>query len=73
MSFKSNQFITAIIWTSQIKKYILSDNYWANYVAIFALCSTLKLNIIPIFPQNGFVLKQDQEENKKMELELKKR
>ena len=33
---------------SQIKNYILSNNYWANNIAIFALCEKLKLNIIPI-------------------------
>jgi hypothetical protein len=33
---------------SEIKDYILSNNYWANQIAIIALCNTLKLNIIPI-------------------------
>jgi len=33
---------------SEIKGYILSNNYWANQMAIVALCNILKLNIIPI-------------------------
>ena len=33
---------------SELKNYILSNNYWANDIAIFALCEKLKLNIIPI-------------------------
>jgi hypothetical protein len=37
-----------IIKKSNLENYILSNNYWANYVAIFALSSKLKLNIIPI-------------------------
>ena len=31
-----------------IKEYILSNDYWANTIAIYALCEKLKLNIIPI-------------------------
>jgi len=37
-----------VIQKSQIKKYIESNDYWANIVAIDALCETLQLNIIPI-------------------------
>mgnify|MGYP003334447067 FL=1 len=32
----------------EVKGYILSSNYWANDIAITAVCITLKLNIIPI-------------------------
>ncbi len=32
----------------EIKGYILSNNYWANQMAIVALCNMLKINIIPI-------------------------
>ena len=31
---------------SNVKKYIESSDYWANYISIDALCSILKLNII---------------------------
>lgn len=37
---------------NQIKQYILSDNYWANEVAIYALCNSLGLNVIPIEEKN---------------------
>jgi hypothetical protein len=36
----------------KLQKYILSENYWANDIAINALCSELKLNIIPISIKN---------------------
>lgn len=42
---------------SEIKDYILSNNYWANQMAIIALCSTLKLNIIPIGTKKNTNLK----------------
>jgi len=42
---------------SEIKDYILSNNYWANQIAIIALCSTLKLNIIPIGTKKNTNLK----------------
>ncbi len=32
----------------KLKAYITSSNYWANQLAIFALCLKLNLNIIPI-------------------------
>jgi hypothetical protein len=37
-----------VIEKSRLQKYILSNNYWANDIAINALCYELKLNIIPI-------------------------
>ena len=37
-----------VIERSEIKKYIESSDYWANEVGIYALCSNLKLNVIPI-------------------------
>jgi hypothetical protein len=37
-----------VITKSEIKSYIESSDYWANEVGISALCSKLKLNIIPI-------------------------
>jgi len=37
-----------VIERSEIKKYIESSDYWANEVGIYALCSKLKLNVIPI-------------------------
>jgi hypothetical protein len=37
-----------VIDKSQLKTYILSSDYWANDLAITALCALLKLNIIPI-------------------------
>jgi len=36
------------ILKQEVKGYILTSNYWANDIAITALCITLKLNIIPI-------------------------
>jgi hypothetical protein len=38
-----------------IKAYILSNDYWANEVAIYALSAKLKLNIIPISVINADV------------------
>ena len=32
----------------EIKTYIMSNDYWANEIAIYALCNELGLNIIPI-------------------------
>jgi hypothetical protein len=37
-----------IIKKNNLQNYILSSNYWANYVAIYALSVKLKLNVIPI-------------------------
>ena len=37
-----------VIEKSEIKDYIESSDYWANEVGIYALCSSLKLNVIPI-------------------------
>jgi len=42
---------TVIDNKKKIKDYILGKNYWANQVAIYALCSKLKVNIIPITRQ----------------------
>lgn len=43
---------------TEIKDYILSNNYWANQMAIIALCTTLKLNIIPIETKKNNNLKR---------------
>jgi hypothetical protein len=32
----------------QLSRYILSSNFWANEIVIYALCSELQLNIIPL-------------------------
>jgi len=37
-----------VIEEDQLKNYILSNDFWANEVVIYALCSELKLNIIPL-------------------------
>ena len=37
-----------VIEKGQIENYILSSDFWANEVVIYALCSELKLNIIPL-------------------------
>ena len=37
-----------VLPNSEIKTYIESSDYWANEVGIYALCSKLGLNIIPI-------------------------
>ena len=37
-----------VLSNSEIKTYIESSDYWANEVGIYALCSKLGLNIIPI-------------------------
>jgi hypothetical protein len=42
---------TVITDKKKIKDYILGKNYWANQVAIYALCWKLKINIIPITRQ----------------------
>lgn len=39
-----------VLEKNQINKYILNSNFWANEIVIYALCSKLKLNIIPIQP-----------------------
>ena len=36
-----------VLEKGQIDKYILSSNFWANEIVIYALCSKLQLNIIP--------------------------
>jgi hypothetical protein len=36
------------ITKSKLKDYILSSNYWANQIAIYAICEKLKVNVIPI-------------------------
>ena len=41
-----------ILDKSELKSYILSNNYWANSIAIYALCEKLKLNVIPISIKN---------------------
>ena len=40
---------------AQLKNYIVSNNYWANAVAIYALCDQLKLNIIPISIEGNII------------------
>jgi hypothetical protein len=37
-----------ILLKTEIKGYILSNNYWANQIAILAISIKLKLNIVPI-------------------------
>jgi len=37
-----------VLEKGQIQRYILSSNFWANKIVIYALCSELKLNIIPL-------------------------
>ena len=37
-----------IIEKSKLQNYILSNNYWANEIAVYALCAKIKVNIIPI-------------------------
>ena len=37
-----------VLEKNQIKNYILNSDFWANEMVIYALCSKLKLNIIPI-------------------------
>ena len=37
-----------VIEKGGIPRYIMSDNFWANEIVIYALCSELKLNIIPL-------------------------
>ena len=37
-----------VIEKSQISRYILNSNFWANEIVIYALSSELKLNIIPL-------------------------
>ena len=37
-----------VLKQGQINQYILNSNFWANEIVIYALCSKLNLNIIPI-------------------------
>ena len=36
----------------QTKRYLMSKNYWANELAIYALCYEMELNVIPIHKEN---------------------
>lgn len=37
-----------VIEKNQIQRYILSNEFWANEIVIYALCSELQLNVIPL-------------------------
>ena len=37
-----------VLEKEQIERYILSSNFWANEIVIYALCSKLQLNVIPL-------------------------
>ena len=37
-----------VLEKGQIQRYILSNDFWANEIVIYALCTELKLNIIPL-------------------------
>ena len=37
-----------VLEKNQIQRYILSNEFWANEIVIYALCSELQLNVIPL-------------------------
>ena len=41
-----------VVTNLEIERYILSKNYWANDIAIDAICDILKICIIPIEKYN---------------------